>query len=384
VIYFTEEHEMLRDSVRQFAFAELAPGAAERDETESFDPSIFKKMGEIGVLGITVDEKYGGAGMDTVAATIVMEEFGAVCASTALSYLAHSMLAVHNLSINGSEEQKKKYLPRLCSGEWIGGMGMTEPGAGSDAVGMKTTATKKGDKYILNGTKTFITNGSVSDFFLIYAKTGPGRKDMSTFLIEKKFPGFSVGKKLSKLGMRGSPTTELVFQNCEVPVANLVGEEGASVGHMMRNLNIERITIAGISLGLARAAHEYSAKYATERKQFDKSIGSFQMVQKMIADNYIEYNAARAMTYEAAKMHSQGIDTNSQAAACKVYAAEVATRIGMNAIQILGGYGYTKEYPVERYMRDAKLMEIGAGTSEIMRRIVAREVLSKYDSSQDW
>ena len=383
-MYFTDEHELLRQSVKRFAERELAPGAAERDENESFDPSIFKKMGRLGVLGVTIDQKYGGAGMDTVAATIVMEEFGAVCASTALSYLAHSMLAVHNLATNGSEKQKNKYLPRLCSGEWIGGMAMTEPGAGSDAVGMKTRAERKGDRYILNGTKTFITNGSIGNLFLVYVKTGPNRKDMSALIIEKCFTGFRVGKKLSKLGMRGSPTAELVFEDCEVPTDNLVGSEGTSTSHMMKNLNIERITIAGISLGLARAAHEYSLRYATERKQFGKPIGSFQMVQKMIADDQIEYSAARAMTYEAAVLHSKGEDSNSRAAACKVYAAEVATRVGMNAIQILGGYGYTREYPVERYMRDAKLMEIGAGTSEIMRSIVARELLSKMDSTQKW
>ena len=383
-MYFTKEHEMLCQSVKRFAEVELAPGAAERDEHESFDPAIFRKMGALGVLGVTVGEAYGGAGMDTVAATIVMEEFGAVCASTALSYLAHSILAVHNLASNGSENQKKKYLPGLCAGDWIGGMGMTEPGAGSDAVGMKTKAERKGDRYILNGTKTFITNGSIGDLFLVYAKTGPQRKDLSTFIIEKGFRGFRAGQKLSKLGMRGSPTSELVFEDCEVPVENLVGSEGASTAHMMRNLNIERITIAGISLGLARAAHEYSLRYATERRQFDKPIGSFQMVQKMIADNFVEYTAARAMTYEAAVLHSRGEDSNSRAAACKLHAAEVATRIGMNAIQILGGYGYTKDYPVERYMRDAKLMEIGAGTSEIMRSIVARELLSRIDSTQKW
>jgi len=383
-MYFTEEHELLRQSVKRFAEIELAPGAAERDENESFDPTIFKKLARLGVLGVTIDEKYGGAGMDTVAATVVMEELGAVCGSTALTYLAHSILAVHNLASSGSEDQKEQYLPRLCSGEWIGGMGMTEPGAGSDAVGMKARAERKGDRYILNGTKTFITNGSIGNLFLVYAKTGPNRKDMSTFIIEKGFTGFRVGRKLSKLGMRGSPTSELVFEDCVVPAGNLVGCEGASTSHMMKNLNIERITIAGISLGLARAAHEYSIRYATERKQFGKPIGSFQMVQKMIADNFTEYTAARAMTYEAAVLHSQGEDSNSQAAACKVFAAEVATRIGMNAIQILGGYGYTREFPVERYMRDAKLMEIGAGTSEIMRSIVARELLAGIDSTQKW
>jgi isovaleryl-CoA dehydrogenase len=383
-MWLTKEHEMLAETVRAFAQKEIAPGAAERDEKETFDRSLFNKLGELGVLGITVSDQYGGAGMDTISATLVMEEIGAVCASTALSYLAHSILAVHNLHMNGSEQQKKKYLPKLCSGEWIGGMGMSEPGAGSDALGMQTKAERKGDKYILNGTKMWITNGSVGDFFLIYAKTGPKKRDISTFLIEKTFKGFSVGKKLHKLGMRGSPTTELIFQNCEVPAENLVGEVGSSVKHMMRNLNIERVTISGISNGCARAALEYSNKYATERKQFDAPIGSFQMVQKMIADNFANYRASRALTFECAKLIDDGKDTGHMAASCKVFSAEMATVVGMNAIQILGGYGYTKEYPVERYMRDAKLMEIGAGSSEIMRLIIARELLKEIDPNHEW
>lgn len=383
-MWFTKEHEMLAETVRAFSQKEIAPGAANRDENESFDKEIFKKLGSMGLLGITVPETYGGAGMDTVAATIVMEEIGAVCASTALSYLAHSILAVHNLNSNGSEEQKKNYLPRLCSGEWIGGMGMTEPGAGSDALGMKLKAEKKGDKYILNGSKTFITNGPTGDFFLVYAKTGTTKKDVSTFLIEKSFKGFTLGKKMSKLGMRASPTGELVFENCEVPTQNLVGSEGSSVGHLLKNLNIERITIAGISNGIAKAALDYSNKYATERKQFDKPVGSFQMIQKMIADNFINYSASRALTFQAAKMLDEGQDSSLMASSCKLFSAEMATVVGMNAIQILGGYGYTKEYPVERYMRDAKLMEIGAGTSEIMRLIIARELLEAIDSSFTW
>lgn len=387
-MFFTSEQEMLADTVRQFAQKELAPGAAARDENEKLEPEIFKKMGDLGILGITVPAEYGGAEMDAVAATLVMEELGAVCASTALSYLAHTMLAVHNLNVNGNEQQKKKYLPKLCSGEWVGGMGMTEPGAGSDALGMTTRAEKKGNKWILNGTKTYITNGPQGDFFLCYAKTGAGKKDISTFLIEKTFKGFSAGKKLSKMGMRGSPTGELIFDQCEVPEENLVGEINSSVHHMVRNLNIERVTIAGISNGIARGAHEYSAKYATERKQFEKPLGSFQMIQKMIADNYTQYMASRALTFHAARMISEKKDKESKigkmAAAAKLMAAEMATQVGLNAIQILGGYGYTKEYPVERYMRDAKLIEIGAGTNEIMRLIVAKDVLKEFDSNYEW
>ncbi len=381
---FSQEQEMLAKTVRDFAEKELAPGAATRDEKESFDRELFVKLGELGLLGITVPEQYGGSGLNATAATIVMEELGAVCASTALSYLAHSMLAVHNLSVNGSEDQKKKYLPKLCSGEWIGGMGMTEPGAGSDLLGMKTKAEKKGNVYLLNGTKTFITNGSVGDFFLCYARIGSEKKAIGTFLVEKSFKGFSVGKKLHKLGMRASPTSELVFENCEVPKENLVGREGESVGHMMRNLNIERVTIAGISNGIARAALDFSNKYSTQRRQFERPIGHFQMVQKMIADNFSHYMASRALTFHCAKLVDDQKGSNLMAAACKVFAAEMATKVALNAIQILGGYGYTKEYPVERFMRDAKLMEIGAGTSEVMRLIIARDLLKEIDSSYDW
>jgi isovaleryl-CoA dehydrogenase len=263
----TPEQEELAEAVRGFALKELAPGAAHRDEEEIFDVGLFKKMGELGILGVTIPQQYGGAGLDTAAATIIMQELATVCASTALTYLAHSMLATHNLCVNGSEEQKKRYLPRLCSGEWIGGMGMTEPGAGSDAIGMTTKAVKSGSKFILNGTKTYITNGPIGQFFLCYARTGPGKKDISTFLVESGFKGFSVGKKLSKLGMRGSPTSELIFENCEVPEENLVGKLNDSVHHMVRNLNVERVTIAGISNGVGKAAHEYAAKYATETKE---------------------------------------------------------------------------------------------------------------------
>jgi isovaleryl-CoA dehydrogenase len=383
-MFFSKDHEILAETVKDFAQKEIAPGAADRDEKEITDPGIFPKLGQMGLLGITVPEEYGGSAMDAVAATLVMEEIGAVCASTALSYLAHSILAAHNLSQNGNELQKKKYLPKLCSGEWIGGMGMSEPGAGSDALGMTTRAEKKGDRYILNGTKMWITNGSTGDFFLCYAKTGQEKKDISTFLIEKTFKGFSVGKKLHKLGMRGSPTSEIIFENCEVPVENLVGKEGESVSHMMRNLNIERITISGISNGLARASLEYSNKYATERKQFDQPIGTFQMVQKMIADNFVGYRASRALTYETAKLLDEGKGDSKMASACKVFSAEMATQVALNAIQILGGYGYTKEYPVERYMRDAKLMEIGAGTSEVMRVIIARDLLKEILPAFRW
>ena len=323
---FKEEHRMLRDSVRQFAQKHLAPQAAALDESEGFNDSGFRKMGDLGVLGITASEDYGGSAMGWVAATIVMEEFGAVCASTALSYLAHSILAVNNLNTNASAAQKKKYLPKLISGQWIGGMAMTEPGAGSDAVGMKTKAVKKGAKYILNGSKMFITNGPVGDVFVVYARTGNQKKDLSTFIVEKGMKGFEVAKKLSKLGMRASPTAELSFHDCEVPEENRVGEEGQCVSHMMRNLNVERITIAGISLGLHRAALESATKYATERTQFEAPLASFQMIQKKLADMSTSYEAARALVYNAASEADSGRADNFHLGSCaKLFASEVAT-----------------------------------------------------------
>jgi isovaleryl-CoA dehydrogenase len=377
-LFFNETHLALRDTVRRFADSELKSKAAALDESQGFNLEAMKSMGPLGLLGITADTEYGGSGMDAVAATLVHEELGAVCASTALSYLAHSMLAVNNLHKNGSVEQKKKYLPKLCSGEWIGSMAISEPGAGSDAYGLKLAAVKAGSNYVLNGTKMWITNGTHSNFFWVYAKTGPSRKDISTFIVEKGFKGFSIGKKLDKLGMRASPTCELIFENCQVPVENLVGNEGTSISQMARNLLIERITIAGISLGIARSSIAYATQYAKDRKQFDKPIMDFQMIQKMLADATGEYLAARSLTYESAACLDQKGDDAPEAlmlgTSAKLVAAQMATKVAMDAIQILGGYGYTKEFPVERYMRDAKLIEIGAGTNEVMRIILAREL----------
>jgi isovaleryl-CoA dehydrogenase len=377
-LFFNETHLALVDSVRRFAESELAPEAAELDEVEGFNEKAFRKLGQMGLLGITASPDFGGSGMDCVAATLVMEELGAVCASTTLSYLAHSILAVNNLNTTGSPEHKKKYLPKLCSGEWIGAMAMSEPGAGSDAMGMKLQAKLSKDTYILNGTKMWITNGPYADFIWTYAKTGPTNKDITTFIVEKKFKGFSVGKKLHKLGMRASPTSELIYENCEVPVANRVGAEGASGSHMKANLLIERVTISGISLGLARSAIKYTTQYVKDRKQFDQPLMNFQMIQKMLADATAEYLAARSLTYEAAAcIDKEGLYSKQAlmlGTSAKLFAAQKATKIAMDAIQMLGGYGYTKEYPVERYMRDAKLMEIGAGTNEVMRVILARQL----------
>ncbi|MBY0369494.1 acyl-CoA dehydrogenase family protein [bacterium] len=372
---WTSEQELLASTLEDFAKQELEPDASALDEKEGFNRAAFQKMAGLGLLGITVPESYGGAGLGCVEATLAMEKMGAACASSTLSYLAHSILCVNNLSENASDAQKKKYLPKLISGEWIGAMAMTEPGAGSDALGLRTKAERKGDSYVLNGSKTFITNGPEASVFVVYAKTGSTKKDISTFIVEKGFPGFKVGRKLSKLGMRASPTSELSFENCVVPLANRVGEENHSVSHMMRNLNIERITISGISLGIARACVEYAANYAKERKQFDQTIGSFQMVQERLAEMATNAAAARALVYQAARAYDSGDRDLSLGAMSKLFSAQIATRAGLDAVQILGGYGYMKEYPVERYLRDAKLMEIGAGTNEIMRVLIARELL---------
>ncbi|MEZ4815429.1 MAG: acyl-CoA dehydrogenase family protein [Bdellovibrionota bacterium] len=381
-LFFEDIHIQLRDSVRRFAQSELKPLAEKLDEEQGFNHEALKKLGDMGLLGVTADPEHGGAGLGAIAATLVMEELGAECASTTLSYLAHSILAVNNLSQNGSPEQKKKYLPKLCSGEWIGAMAISEPGAGSDAFGLQLQAKKEDDFYVLNGTKMWITNGPYADFFWVYAKTGPSKKDITTFIVEKGTPGFSVGKKLNKFGMRASPTSELIFENCKVPVANRVGEEASSIAHMNRNLLLERVTIVGISLGIARATIDYCTKYTLDRKQFGKALFDFQMVQKMLADATAEYLASRSLTYEAAAaIERKGLaDTEALmlGTSAKLFAAHRATKIALDGIQLLGGYGYTKEYPVERYLRDAKLMEIGAGTNEVMRIILAKQLAKGY------
>lgn len=379
--FFSDEHRMLQETVRQFAGDELAPRIEKLDHEEGFNHAAFRRMGELGLLGILVPEADGGASLDAVAATLTMEEMAAVDASTTLSYLAHSILCVNQIARNASAEQKARYLPKLISGEWLGGMGMSEPEAGSDALGMKTKATLSGAEYFLKGSKTWITNGPVGDVFYCYAKTGAKRTDVSTFIVERGMPGFSTGKKFSKMGMRASPTGELVFDDCRVPVANRVGTEGGSIQQMMRNLDIERITIAGISLGIARASIEVATRYAKERKQFGKHIGAFQQIQERLTEASAWYEACRALTYSCARMWDEGKmnlkDASMMAAKAKLQSAQMATQVALDAIQILGGYGYTREFPVERYMRDAKLIEIGAGTNEILRVIIARHMLGE-------
>ena len=379
--YFTEEENALKEVCRNFATNELAPFAEKHDHDESFNLDAFKKMGELGLLGITADPKYGGAGLGATAATIVMEEFGKACAGSTLSYLAHAMLCVNNINTNASEEQKEKYLPKLITGEHIGCMGMSEPGYGSDAVGMQCKATKQGDDYIINGNKMWITNAQYADVVYLYTRTGEEKKDLTTFIVEKGTEGFSVSKEIHKMGMRSSPTGELAFENAKVSKANRVGAEGDSVKHMMRNLEIERLTISGISLGIAQACVDQCLKYANEREQFGKSLGKFQMIQKMIAEMAAETEMMRHFLYNICREWDAGRVSNTAAAMVKLQLPKMATKIALDAIQIHGGYGYSREFPLERMMRDNKLNEIGAGTNEVMILIIAKNLLSEANHS---
>lgn len=381
----TEEHQMLRQTVREFVASEVEPQAAEYDRKENFNLPLFRKLGELGLLGITVGDAYGGSGMDATAAVIAHEEISASDPGFCLAYLAHAMLCANNLFVNASEEQKKRWLPKLSSGEWVGAMAMSEPHVGTDVLGMKTTAVKKGDHYILNGRKMWITNGTVDekgtacDAVLVYARTGEkdGRPQISSFLVEKSHAGFCVGQKIKdKLGMRGSNTAELVFQDCQVPRANLIGVEGESMLHMMRNLEIERLTLAAMSLGIARRSLEIMTKYASEREAFGKPLSFFGQVQKMIAESYAEYRAASTYTYETARRmrldsHGGRLDSDG----VKLFASTAGKNIADRAIQVLGGYGYVGEYVVERLWRDAKLLEIGGGTLEAHQKNITRDLI---------
>jgi isovaleryl-CoA dehydrogenase len=378
----TDEHRALRETLRQFVEKEVDPQAMASDRSETFNLELFRKLGELGVLGITVSEKYGGAGMDAVAAVIAHEELAASDPGFTLSYLAHSMLFVNNFFQNASDEQRARHLPDVCSGKKIGGMCMSEPGAGTDVLGMKTTARREGDHYVIDGAKMWITNGAVSDtelgdIFLVYAKTGDkGPKSLSLFLVEKGFAGFRLGQKIKdKLGMRASTTAELVFDGCVVPVANRIGNEGDAVIHMMRNLELERLTLAAMSLGIARRSIEVMNRYASERKAFGQPIRDFGQIQRHIADSYAAWRAGRAYVYEVAGRIDLGsagnrIDSDGVKLYCSIMAKEVADR----AIQTLGGYGYVGEYQVERLWRDAKLLEIGGGTIEAHQKNMARDL----------
>ena len=374
-----ESADMLRDSVRGFAADEIAPRAAEIDRSNEFPNELWRKLGDLGVLGITAEEEYGGAGMGYLEHVVAMEEISRASASVGLSYGAHSNLCVNQIRKNGTEEQKRRYLPKLISGEHIGALAMSEPNAGSDVVSMKLRAEKTGDRYVLNGTKMWITNGPDADTLVVYAKTdvNAGPKGITAFLIEKSFKGFSVAQKLDKLGMRGSNTGELVFEDCEVPEENILGGVGRGVNVLMSGLDYERAVLAGGPLGIMQACMDVVIPYIHDRKQFGQSIGEFQLMQGKIADMYTIMNAAKAYVYTVAKACDRGETTRKDAAGAILYAAEKATWMALEAIQTLGGNGYINEYPTGRLLRDAKLYEIGAGTSEIRRMLIGRELFKE-------
>ena len=374
------EQELIRDTVRRLAEDELAPIAAKIDAEDRFPAEFFAKLGEVGALGVLAPEEYGGSGGDALSATLIMEELARHSGSVSLSFGAHAVLCVGAITRDCNDAQKRRVLPRLCSGEALGCWALTEPEAGSDALAIATRALRKGDDFVIEGSKTFITNGPQADTLVVYASTEPerGADGISVFLVDGQSEGLVCSRSLDKMGMRGSPTGELRFDGVRVPAGNLIGEENAGVAMMMRGLDIERATLAGISVGLAQAALDHAVEYARERRQFGQRIGDFQMVQKHLADIYTELEAARLLTYEAA-VRSAGNDpgTRRLSSAAKLFASEVATRAGLSAVQVMGGYGYMREFPVERIVRDAKLMEIGAGTSEIQRVIIARDLLGK-------
>ena len=371
--------DMLRDSVRSFSEAEIAPRAAEIDRTNSFPRDLWRPMGALGLHGVTVEEEWGGAGLGYLEHCVAMEEVSRASASVGLSYGAHSNLCVNQIRRNGSDEQKRRYLPRLISGEHVGALAMSEAGAGSDVVSMATRADRRGGRYVLNGTKMWITNAPHADVLLVYAKTDPkaGPRGITAFLIEKGMKGFSVSPKLDKLGMRGSDTAELVFEDCEVPEENVIGGVGKGVSILMSGLDYERAVLAAGPLGIMQAALDIALPYVHERKQFGQPIGAFQLVQGKIADMYVTLNAARAYVYAVARACDRGETAREDAAGAILYAAEAATRVALDAIQLLGGNGYINDYATGRLLRDAKLYEIGAGTSEIRRMLIGRELFDK-------
>ncbi len=378
----TEEHQVLREMVRSFAEKELEPQAEEYDRTEQFNLKLFRKLGELGLLGVTAPPEYGGSGMDATAAVIVHEELAAVDPGFCLAYLAHSMLFVNNLAVNGNDEQNQRFLPGSCSGKLVGGMCMSEPGAGTDVLGMSTVATSDGDDFILNGQKMWITNGAISDnemgdIFLVYAKEKDrSQREISLFLVEKGMEGFSLGQKLhGKLGMRASTTAELVLEDVRVPSKNLVGTSGSAVKSMMRNLAIERVTLAAMSLGIARRCVEIMNNYASERKAFGKSINRFGQIQRHISESYAEFMAGRSYVYNvASNLDLSAFGNRVDSDGVKLYCSTMGKNVADRAIQVLGGYGYVSEYVVERLWRDAKLLEIGGGTNEAHQKNMTRDL----------
>ncbi len=373
-----EDVNALREMVHRWAQERVRPMAGKIDSSNAFPPELWREMGDLGLLGITVDEEFGGAGMGYLAHVIAVEEIARASASVSLSYGAHSNLCVNQISLNGTEEQKRKYLPGLVSGAHVGALAMSEPGAGSDVVSMKLRAEKRNDHYRLSGNKYWITNGPDADTLVVYAKTDPeaGSKGITAFLIEKTMKGFSTSPHFDKLGMRGSNTAELVFDDVEVPFENVLGEEGRGVRVLMSGLDYERVVLSGIGTGIMAACLDEIMPYMAERKQFGQAIGNFQLMQGKIADMYTAMNSARAYVYEVAKACDRGDVTRADAAACVLYASEEAMKVSHQAVQAMGGAGFLADAPVARIFRDAKLMEIGAGTSEIRRMLVGREMMA--------
>jgi len=371
-----EEIDMLRDAVYQLCRRELAPRADRIDRDNEFPADMWRKFGELGLLGITVEEEYGGSGMGYLAHAVAMEEISRASAAVGLSYGAMSNLCMNQLRRHGTEEQKRKYLPKLCTGEHVGALAMSEPNAGSDVIGMKLRADRKGDRYILNGSKMWITNGPDADTCVVYAKTDPeaGSRGITAFIAERDFPGFSRARKLDKLGMRGSNTCELVFEDCEVPEENVLGVEGGGAGVLMSGLDFERTVLSGGPVGIMQACLDIVIPYLHDRRQFGRSIGEFQLMQGKVADMYADLNASRAYLYAVAAACDRGEDSRKDAAAVILFTAEKATLTASQAIQALGGNGYINEYATGRLLRDAKLYEIGAGTSEIRRMLIGREL----------
>ena len=374
-----ETAEAIRDSVRSFAQEKIAPRAEEIDRTNTFPRDLWPEMGALGLHGITVEEEYGGLGLGYLAHCVAMEEVSRASASVGLSYGAHSNLCVNQITRNGSDAQKRRYLPKLISGEHVGAHAMSEPGAGSDVVSMRTRAEKRGDRYVLTGSKMWITNGPIAETLVVYAKTDPaaGPRGITAFLVEKGMKGFSTAQKLDKLGMRGSDTCELVFEECEVPEENVLGQVGRGVNVLMSGLDYERAVLAAGPLGIMQACLDVVMPYVHERKQFGQAIGEFQLVQGKLADMYVSTNAAKAYVYAVAQACDRGETTREDAAGAILYAAERATQCALDAIQLLGGNGYINDYPTGRLLRDAKLYEIGAGTSEIRRMLIGRELFAK-------
>jgi alkylation response protein AidB-like acyl-CoA dehydrogenase len=374
IFELTDEHKLMRQMVRDFAEAEIAPGAAERDETESFDRELmYDKLGELGLTGIVFPEEYGGAEADYISYAIAVEELSRVCASTGVTLSAHLSLGANPIYLFGTEEQKQQYLKPLAEGRTLGAFALTESSAGSDAGGTKTTAVRDGDYWVLNGSKNFITNGGDAETYIVLARSDKEAKKhhgISAFIVEKDTPGFSFGKKEKKMGIRSSPTMELVFDNCRVPAANLLGEEGKGFKVAMKTLDGGRIGIAAQALGIAQGAFDAALNYAKERKQFGQPIGSFQAIQFKLADMATEIEAARLLVYQAAYRASAGLAYGQQSAMAKMYASDVAMKVTTEAVQIFGGYGYTRDFPVERMMRDAKITQIYEGTNEIQRVVI--------------